>query len=823
MATYQAINACTWRNGSWIAGVTDYVRQGVYPEANNYENVGAMLFDLTSIKNTYANYYPTSATIHLVRIAAGDWGSARTMTLYAGNAYGMPAPSSGSSVSGSRPTKVTAGYNYTVSAGQGAKDIAISTALIDSIGSGASNCLFMDAGSSTLNYMGFGGRDDLSQIVLTINWASRTTACSAPTSCSVSSTLSEGSVTLSWSGASGGTNNAISGYEIQYSDSSDNITWGSWTALTTVATSATSGSVTVSPPSTRGNYRRFQVRTRGTAGASYYSGWKVSTNSVRRNTVPNPPTTASASPTTYSDETITLTWSGASGGTSPIKGYQIASRTSTDNSTWSAWNVLATLTLAASGGSYTPNVSRTPGTYTQFGIWTIDTLDVYSSEKITGSIYCDITACGAPTACSVSTTLSEGNVTLSWSGAASGAGNAIISYEIQYSDSSDNSAWSAWTALTTVNTSATSGSVSVSPPAIRGNYRRFRVRTRGTAGEGFYSDWTVSSNSVRRNTLPTPPSSFNATPAIYEVNTVTLAWSGAAPGTSAIKQYVIQRATSTDGTNWSAYEALAIVVSSATSGTYEATASPVAGTYTRYRISVTDVLDAVSPYVVSGTVKKNSPPAAPSIICPISGSSTYNTTPRFMITTGIEPDGQTQIVEVKIDAGPWNNSVDNPEKFSTGGYLVGGAKTVYQAESLPVGNHTVAFRCLDSDIESSSPEVIRTFTILPSPFETITANVTHVKEAHIQALRTAVNTVRHYHCLSQAAWREEIIAGKTAVKSWPFHITELRKAIEPVITMINDFDASPTFDIPPVTWLPIGMGRPKADVMQQLQNLILTL
>ncbi|WP_339060214.1 hypothetical protein [Tepidibacillus marianensis] len=72
MATYQATNACTWRNGSWIAGVTDYVRQGVYPDANNYENVGAMLFDLASIRNTYANYYPTSASIHLVRIAAGD-------------------------------------------------------------------------------------------------------------------------------------------------------------------------------------------------------------------------------------------------------------------------------------------------------------------------------------------------------------------------------------------------------------------------------------------------------------------------------------------------------------------------------------------------------------------------------------------------------------------------------------------------------------------------------------------------------------------------------------------------------------------------------
>ena len=650
-----------------------------------------------------------------------------------------------------------------------------------------------------------------------------TTACVAPTSCSVSPILAEGAVTLSWSGASSGINNTISSYEIQYSDSTDNLTWGAWTALTTVTTTASSGSVSVDPPSTRGNYRRFQVRTRGTAGSSYYSGWKVSTNSVRRNTAPSPATSAVASPAAYSNETITLTWSGASGGTSPVKGYQIASRTSLDNSTWSAWNVLVILTLSASGGSYNPAVSSTPGTYTQFGIWTIDTFDVYSVEKISNSIYCDVTACGAPTVCSVSAALAEGNVTLSWSGAANGAGNAITSYEIQYSDSPDNSSWGDWTALTTVITSATNGILSVSPPATRGHYRRFRIRTRGAAGESFYSDWTVSSNTVRRNTLPTPPTSFTAAPAIYEGVVVTLAWSGAAPGTSAIKQYVIQRSTSTDGTNWSAYEALTIVISSSTSGTYTANASQIAGTYTRYRISVTDTLDAVSAYVLSGTVKKNSPPSAPVIVCPISGSSSYNTTPRFMITTGIEPDGQSQIVEVKIDTGAWINSVDNPERFSTSGYLGNGVKTVYQAETLAAGSHSITIRCLDSDIESASPEVVRTFTILPTPFETITANETHVKAVHIQTLRTAVNMVRSYYGLSPATWSEDVAAGKTTVKNWPFHITELRKAIEPVITAVNGFDSSSSFDIPPVTWLPIGAGRPKADVMQQIQNLILTL
>jgi hypothetical protein len=259
------------------------------------------------------------------------------------------------------------------------------------------------------------------------------------------------------------------------------------------------------------------------------------------------------------------------------------------------------------------------------------------------------------------------------------------------------------------------------------------------------------------------------------------------------------------------------------SGTYSANASQIIGTYTRYRISVTDTLDAVSSYVVSGTVKKNSPPTAPVIVCPISGSSIYNSTPRFMITTGIEPDGQSQIVEVKIDAGAWVNSVDNPERFSMSGYLGNGAKTIYHAETLEAGNHTITIRCLDSDIESASPEVVRTFTVLPTPFETITANETHVKAAHIKTLRMAVNTVRSYYGLSSTIWNEDIAAGKTTVKNWPFHITELRKAIEPVITVINGFDSSSVFDVPPVTWLSIGTGRPKAAVMIQLQELLLSL
>lgn len=327
-----------------------------------------------------------------------------------------------------------------------------------------------------------------------------TTSCGAPSSCSVNSTLSEGNVTLSWSDASGGTANNISSYEIQYSESSNNSSWGSWTALTTVTTTASSGSVSVAPPSTRGYYRRFQVRTRGSAGSAYYSGWKVSTNSVRKATLPT-----------------------------------------------------------------------------------------------------------APTSCSVSSTLSEGNVTLSWSGAASGSGHSIASYAIQYSESSNNSTWGSWYALTTVTTTATSGSVSVVPPSTRGYYRRFQVRAVSSAGSSYYSGWKVSTSSVRRNTLPGMPTSVTASPSVYSNENITLSWSGVSAGTSSIKGYRLSYSNSTtDGTVGTSWYTIATIDLSSSSGSYVwsgITRTP--GVYTTLSVTTIDTLGVMSDRKNSNTVYCN--------------------------------------------------------------------------------------------------------------------------------------------------------------------------------------------------------------------------
>lgn len=106
------------------------------------------------------------------------------------------------------------------------------------------------------------------------------TTCGAPTSPSVSTTLSRGAVTLSWGAGSAGTNNSVTGYDVEQRESSDGSSWGSWETVSDSPVTGTSLSVT--PPGTVGNYYQYRVRTRGSAGSDYYSGWVTSTNTLRR-------------------------------------------------------------------------------------------------------------------------------------------------------------------------------------------------------------------------------------------------------------------------------------------------------------------------------------------------------------------------------------------------------------------------------------------------------------------------------------------------------------------------------------------------------------
>lgn len=102
----------------------------------------------------------------------------------------------------------------------------------------------------------------------------------APSAPQVSAQVSRDAVTLSWGAGSAGTNNDVTGYDVQYADSTDGASWGSWTSANGSPASGTS--LTVLPPDAVGSYRKFRVRTRGSAGADWYSSWVESTNTLRR-------------------------------------------------------------------------------------------------------------------------------------------------------------------------------------------------------------------------------------------------------------------------------------------------------------------------------------------------------------------------------------------------------------------------------------------------------------------------------------------------------------------------------------------------------------
>lgn len=101
------------------------------------------------------------------------------------------------------------------------------------------------------------------------------TVCREPRSPKLSATLSRDAVELSWGAGSAGTNNSVTGYDVQRRESTDGNNWGSWENVP--GSPVTTTEMNVSPPNTEGNYYQYQVRTRGSAGSNYYSDWVTGT------------------------------------------------------------------------------------------------------------------------------------------------------------------------------------------------------------------------------------------------------------------------------------------------------------------------------------------------------------------------------------------------------------------------------------------------------------------------------------------------------------------------------------------------------------------
>lgn len=126
------------------------------------------------------------------------------------------------------------------------------------------------------------------------------TACTAPTSITASGIIiPNGSFTVSWSGAAGGTNNSISGYDIYYKISSNGTapSTSDYSGTTSITSTSTSGSQTFSVSSaTRGYKIVCGIVVKGGAGPSFYS--PIATGGlVTINSLPSAPTVVASETT----------------------------------------------------------------------------------------------------------------------------------------------------------------------------------------------------------------------------------------------------------------------------------------------------------------------------------------------------------------------------------------------------------------------------------------------------------------------------------------------------------------------------------------------
>mgnify|MGYP002762331278 CR=1 FL=1 len=289
----------------------------------------------------------------------------------------------------------------------------------------------------------------------------------------------------------------------------------------------------------------------------------------------------SASNTTgYTDKAI-LSWSGAKGGiNNPIARYELFYQDSTNGVNWSGWYEYKDVSSTASSGSVEVDLGSV-GTYRVFSIATIGSAgESYGSSTASSPAIQRVnrTACTAPTNVSLAATGSTGeNVRLSWSGASAGVGNSIAGYEVQRRESADGSNWTSWSSLGTTTSTYTN----VAPPTTAGNYYQYQVRTLGSAGASYNSDWKISSNTLRRSYTPCGAPTSCAVDSTLSLVATMLRWSGATAGYgNTISKYEVQRRSKAPGGSWSAWSAFEI-----TSGTSLSVSPPAtAGHYYQYRV-----------------------------------------------------------------------------------------------------------------------------------------------------------------------------------------------------------------------------------------------
>lgn len=394
-----------------------------------------------------------------------------------------------------------------------------------------------------------------------VNYTIDATACTAPTSVSISPTSCApgATATLSWSGAGAGKNNAIAGYHIYRSTSSN----GTYTHTYTVTTSSASSSCSVVAPTTPNGSYFYKVYTIGTV-SGYNSGASGVASLKALVTACGAPTAVSLSKTSAGpNETVVFSWSGATAGTNnAITGYHIY-RSTEENGTY---EVAYTLNSNSSSGSYNVATPAGNGTVYYYRIYTIGTYADYNSGASgTAFVRSEYTAPGTPViVCNLgesATIDANANFVLSWEAVDDGLNNPVQGYLIY-----DNDVQSNYTESTSITMSADS----------TGTHILYAV------AKGLYSNGSKS-NTITIIATSSPPKPKNVyCDQLITHNSTTLHWtdSGYSGEDNPFVGYEIQCRESSDNATWGSWTSLG------TSTTTSFTVSPSEryGYYTQFRV-----------------------------------------------------------------------------------------------------------------------------------------------------------------------------------------------------------------------------------------------
>ena len=421
------------------------------------------------------------------------------------------------------------------------------------------------------------------------------TACGAPSGIYTSSTAPKigETITISWSNGTAGTNNSIVGYELQ-----EKINNGSWSTIST--SNVTSKSIYIS--NTYGTTYRYRVRTLGSAGSSYYSGYREQSFNI---TVDNSPPsvwglTSNNTKIPVNGATVRFSWSGSDPDkTSPLYYWYLEYSDGTRINSGSTTNNYVDVSVGAKGSKV-------------FKVYAWDGMNGSSMPSISLSYN---TAPSAPTI----TTSSGGyktSTTINWNAVSDSNGDGIT-YYIYRSLGGNNTTF----LTTTTNTYYTDSFIS-------GSYAGQNIYYYVRAYDGI--DYSGYSNAYyfTRNIPPSAPrdiavSSYGTTvsglPKIAEDKT-RITWSAPSTHSSSISYYYIEEQHGSSSSSLGGWNRIATVSGGTLSYVHTIT-NFTRGNYINYRVRCSDSLGEYSSYITnSGPIKRNVIPSLSSLVPSASGT-----------------------------------------------------------------------------------------------------------------------------------------------------------------------------------------------------------